>query len=39
MPDKNKRIASWNYCNELGIADQATDQSKDTIILYYYGIF
>ena len=38
MPDYNNRIVSWNYCNELGIADQATDQLQryyNTVLLYY----
>ena len=39
MPDYNNRIANWRYCNGLAIADQATDQSKYTIILYYYSMF
>ena len=39
MPDYNNRIANWRYCDGLAIADQATDQSKHNIILYYYSIF
>ena len=39
MPDKNKIIANWIYCNGSAITDQTTAQSKDTIILYYYSIF
>ena len=39
MPDYNNRIANWIYCNGSDIADQATNQSKHTIILYYYSMF
>ena len=38
MPDYNNRIANWIYYNGSAIADQATNQSKDTIILYYYSM-
>ena len=39
MPDKNNRIANWIYYNGLCITNQATVQSKDTVILYYYSMF
>ena len=39
MPDKNKRIVNWIYCNGSAISNQATVQSKDTVILYYYSMF
>ena len=38
MPDYNNRIANWIYYNGSAITDQATDQSKDTVILYYYSM-
>ena len=39
VPDYNNRIANWIYRNGSAIAYQATVQSKDTIILYYYSMF
>ena len=38
IPDKNKRIASWIYCNGSAIAYQTTDQLQtynNTVLLYY----
>ena len=34
MPDKNKRIANWIYCNGSAIADQAK-RYRNTVLLYY----